>query len=43
MFKSGALAALGRTREAEQARKAALAMNPKIEHPNQAFVHFRQD
>lgn len=43
MFKSGALTALGRSAEAEAARKAALAMNPKIESPLQAFVHFRQD
>lgn len=43
MFKAGALAALGRGREADEARQAALAMNPKIEHPGQAFVHFRQD
>ena len=43
MFKAGALRSMGRGREAEAARKAALAMNPKAEHPNQAFVHFRQD
>lgn len=43
MFKAGALEALGRGREARDARRAALAMNPKIEHPNQAYVHFRQD
>ncbi|GMM92396.1 tetratricopeptide repeat protein [Qipengyuania sp. MTN3-11] len=43
MFKSGALAALGRNGEAEEAREAALAMNPKIEHPLQSYVHFRQD
>ena len=43
MFKAGALSALGRGREAEEARKAAVAMNPKVEHPNQAYVHFRQD
>lgn len=43
MFKAGALRALGRGREAEAARKAALAMNPKAEHPNHTFVYFRQD
>lgn len=43
MFRSAALKALGRGREAEEARREALAMNPKIEHPNQAYVHFRHD
>lgn len=43
MFKSGALAELGRPEEAEEARKSAVAMNPKIAHPRQAYVHFRQD
>lgn len=43
MAKSDALAALGRRAEAASARAAALRLNPKIAHPNQAFVHFRQD
>ncbi len=43
MLKSNALASLNRTREAEQARRDARALNPNIEHPNQAFVFFRQD
>lgn len=43
MFKSAALAALGREFEAGQARRAALGMNPRIEHPRQTYVHFRQD
>ena len=43
MAKSEALAALGRSEEAASARAGALRLNPKIAHPNQAFVHFRQD
>ena len=43
MFKSGALAALGNERAAAEAREAALAMNPRMDHPHQAYVHFRQD
>lgn len=43
LAKSHALAELGREGEAAQARAEALALNPRIEHPRQAFVHFRQD
>lgn len=38
-----ALAKLGRANDAARTRAAALRMNPKIEDPRQAFVHFRQD
>jgi len=43
LAKSHALAKLGRGSEAAEAREAALAINPRVEHPRQAFVHFRQD
>ena len=43
LAKSRALTALGRAGEAARARAAALRLNPRIAHPNQAFVHFRQD
>jgi tetratricopeptide (TPR) repeat protein len=43
LAKADALAALGRTGEAAEARRGALAINPRVEHPRQAFVHFRQD
>lgn len=43
LAKSQALAALGRSGEAAAARRGALAINPRVEHPRQAFVHFRQD
>lgn len=38
-----ALAKLGRANDAARMRAAALRMNPMIEDPRQAFVHFRQD
>lgn len=38
-----ALGHLGRADDAARMRAAALRMNPRIEHPRQAFVHFRQD
>lgn len=41
--KAEAFATLGRSAESRKAHAAALRLNPKIEHPNQAFVHFRQD
>lgn len=41
--KAEALQALGRAGESREARAAALRLNPKIEHPNQAYVHFRHD
>lgn len=43
MAKAEAFASLGRSVESRKARAAALRLNPKIEHPNQSFVHFRQD
>lgn len=43
LAKSHALSELGRDGEAAEARAAALAINPRVEHPRQAFVHFRQD
>lgn len=43
LAKAHALNSLGRPDEAAEARRAALAINPRVEHPRQAFVHFRQD
>jgi transposase len=43
LAKADALAALGRDGESRAARAAAQRLNPQIEHPRQAFVHFRQD
>ncbi|WP_188643492.1 hypothetical protein [Tsuneonella deserti] len=38
-----ALAQLGRPGDAARMRAAGLRMNPRVEDPRQAFVHFRQD
>jgi tetratricopeptide (TPR) repeat protein len=38
-----ALGKLGRANDAARVRAAALRLNPRIEDPRQAFVHFRQD
>lgn len=43
MAKADALDELERPGEAAKARKAALAINPRVGHPRQAFVHFRLD
>lgn len=43
LAKAEALAQIGRSQEALRARSAALRLNPRIEHPRQAFVHFRLD
>ncbi|ANY18583.1 hypothetical protein A6F68_00047 [Tsuneonella dongtanensis] len=43
LAKADALDALGRTDEAGKVRKEALAINPRVTDPRQAFVHFRQD
>jgi tetratricopeptide (TPR) repeat protein len=43
LAKADALKALGRPDEAAKSRKEALVINSRVEHPRQAFVHFRQD
>ena len=43
LAESHALARLRRANDAARARAAALRMNPRIEDPGQAFIHFRQD
>ena len=43
LAKAQAFDSLGRPHEAVRARREALSINPRVEHPRQAFVHFRQD